>query len=203
MTVSGVVAVASEALTRARGGLWVTAAREARTLAAPQRTALTAAAALLVVNRMASLCIPMVGKLAVDAITARGHTGTLVPIVALAAAAAVVQAGSGLGLGRVMGATAGRAVGAIRRDIQARAIRLPLNTLHCIPPGRLVTSVTSDADQLGTVLAVGVVPLASSVLTAAGALVLLASVSRLAVVLVVPGMVVAAADSITRRGLCR
>ena len=159
------------------GGLWIPAAQEAARLLRRQRGMLGVAAAALVANRIASLAIPLAVKLAVDDLTHRGPI-TMTAALTLATAAVAVQSVSGLALMRLVGLVAGRTMAAIRRDLHDRAIRLPLASLERIAPGAIVSRGTTDAEQVGAVLILALVPLASSVLTAGGALAMLGSVSR-------------------------
>jgi len=143
-------------------GAWL----EARSLLWRQRRALGVALGLVVVNRLATLAIPTASKLVIDDVIGRQRADLLGPIALLTGGAIALEAATAFGVSQVSGITALRALTALRRELQARVLGLPVSALDATQSGALVSRIMTDPDQVHRVVDTGAVQLLSSMLTA-------------------------------------
>jgi ABC-type multidrug transport system fused ATPase/permease subunit len=142
--------------------------------------------ALLGVSRVAALVLPASSKFVVDEVLNKHRSELLAPLALAIGAATLVQAATSLGLARVLGVTAQRAIMDIRRHLQAQVCRLPIRFFESNKSGALISRIMTDPDALRNLVGTGLVQFAGSVLTAALALAVLLVVNwRLTVVTVI------------------
>ena len=146
---------------RTRRGL-----EEIRRLVRRYRGALALGLALIIVNRLAALVLPIASKYVIDEVIGKHRQALLFPIVALALASIAVQAITTFGGTQVLGVAAQRAITQLRRDVQAHVLRLPVAYFESTQSGVLITRIMTDAESLRPIVGTGFVQLASSFLTA-------------------------------------
>lgn len=147
-------------------GAWI----EARALLHRHRRELAAGLALVLVNRLAALALPVSSKYAIDEVVGKGHGDLLLPIAGAAATGVMLQAATSFAVAHRTGIAAERAVAHLRQELYTHVLRLPVRTFDVTPTGTFVSRLMTDAEQIRTVLGPGLVQLASSVLTAGLAL---------------------------------
>jgi subfamily B ATP-binding cassette protein MsbA len=142
-------------------GAW----HEAGTLAWQHRRVFGGAFALVVVNRVSALAIPVGSRYLVDDVIGHHRGDLLVPIASLTAGAIAVQCLSGFALSQATGLGAQRAITALRSSLQAHVLRLPVAFFDRSQTGALVARIMSDTEQLRVVIGSGAAQLASGVLS--------------------------------------
>jgi ABC-type bacteriocin/lantibiotic exporter with double-glycine peptidase domain len=140
---------------------------EARRLLRRHRRPLAGALLLVAVNRLAALALPAASRLVVDNVIGRHQIGLLIPIALLVCLAITIEAASAFGAAQVAGATGQKAVAALRRELSARALRLPLHHVDDLHSAVLAARVIGDPEQIRSLVGTGSVQLAASLLTAA------------------------------------
>ncbi len=83
------------------------------------------------------------------------------------------------GQGYIMAGVAQRTVSGMRRDVEAKLARLPLQYFDSHPHGDVLSRVTNDIDNVTTTLQQGLSQLLTSILTILGVLVMMLSISWL------------------------
>ena len=146
---------------------------EARALLLRHRRPLLVAAQLVVVNRLAALALPAASKYVVDEVIGRQRSDALWLIGPLACAAVAIEAATAYCATQIAGVAGQRAVAGLRRELQARAVRLPLRLLDASRSGALAARVMTDSEQLRFLVGNGLVQLVAAMLTATLALGLL------------------------------
>lgn len=135
---------------------------------------------LTVLSTLASLAVPYLLGLAVDCFRADAvDRATLSVLLLLLAAAAAVQWIANWGRRRWMEILSQKMVNRIRQACFAKLGRLPLTYFDRHPHGDTMSRLVSDADNVSTVAAESVTYLFSSLLTVAGACVIMAVLSPL------------------------
>jgi ABC-type multidrug transport system fused ATPase/permease subunit len=147
--------------------------REARRLVRRQRGPLLLALLLVVVSRLAALALPTASRYVVDEVIGRQRSDRLSLIALLACAAIAIETMAAFGAMQVAGVAGQRAIAAIRRELQARVVGLPLRRLEASSSGALATRVMTDSEQVRFLVGNGLVQLVASMLTASLALGLL------------------------------
>ena len=147
--------------------------REARRLLRRQRGALLVALLLVVANRLAALALPTASRYVVDEVIGRQRSDRLGLVAMLACAALAIETAAAFGAMQVAGAAGQRAIAALRQELQARVVGLPLRRLDASSSGALAARVMTDSEQVRFLVGNGLVQLAASMLTASLALGLL------------------------------
>src|SRR5262245_57430907 len=150
-------------------GAWA----DVRTLVWAHRGRLTLGFVLLGASRVAALVMPASSKYIVDEVLIKRRSELLFPLALAIVAATLVQVATSLGLARVLGVTAQRAIMDIRRQLQARVSRLPIRFFEANKSGALISRIMTDPDALRNLVGSGLVQIAGSVLTALMALLVL------------------------------
>ena len=144
-----------------------------RALAFAHRWRLLAGFSLLIVSRAASLVLPASTKWFVDDVVGRGRWDLLPWLAGAVAAAALVAAATSFLLSQVLGVAAQRAITAIRTEVHARVVHLPIRDFDRTKTGALISRIMHDADGLRVLIGSGLVQLLGSLLMAALALAVL------------------------------
>jgi subfamily B ATP-binding cassette protein MsbA len=139
---------------------------DVRALVWTHRRRLLLGFALLGTSRVAALVIPASSKYIVDEVLIKHRAELLAPLALAIVAATLVQAATSLGLARVLGVTAQRAIMDIRRRLQSLVCRLPIRFFEEHKTGALISRIMTDPDALRNLLGTGLVSFAGSVLTA-------------------------------------
>ena len=144
--------------------------RDASELVRQHRGRLALGFALMLVNRAAGFVLPAAPKFVIDD-AIQGHRPELLPLIALALAAAMlVQAGTSFVLSQLLGVAAQRAITEMRKRVMAHVTRLPVRYFDTTQTGVLISRVMTDAEGVRNLVGTGLVQLASSVVTAVAAL---------------------------------
>lgn len=152
-----------------RSPAWV----EAGALLRRHRGPLLLALLLVVMNRVAALALPAASKYVVDEVIVGRRPGLLLPVALVVCGAVVVEALTAFGAAQLAGVAGQRAVAEVRRGLQERVLRLPLQRIDTAQSGTLAARVMADSEQVRYLVGTGLVQLASSVLTATLALAVL------------------------------
>jgi ABC-type multidrug transport system fused ATPase/permease subunit len=147
--------------------------REARRLLRRQRGPLLMALLLVVANRLAALALPTASRYVVDEVIGRQRNDRLGLIALLACGALAIETAAAFGAMQLAGVAGQRAIAAIRQELQARVMGLPLRRLDASSCGALAARVMTDSEQVRFLVGNGLVQLVASLLTASLALGLL------------------------------
>ncbi len=154
---------------RASSAVW----REARRLLHRQRWPLTLALLFVVVNRLAALALPAASRYVVDEVIGRQRSERLGLIALIVCAALAIETAAAFGAMQVAGVAGQRAIAALRQELHARVVGLPLRRLDASSGGVLAARVMTDSEQVRFLVGNGLVQLVASMLTASLALGLL------------------------------
>jgi ABC-type multidrug transport system fused ATPase/permease subunit len=144
---------------------------EARELVRQHRSRLLLGFALMLVNRAAGFVLPAAPKYVIDDAIGKHRPEILVWIAAALGAATVVQAATSFVLSQLLGVAAQRAITDMRKDVMAHVTRLPVRFFDQTQTGVLISRVMTDAEGVRNLVGTGLVQLASSLVTAAAAIV--------------------------------
>jgi ABC-type multidrug transport system fused ATPase/permease subunit len=147
--------------------------REARRLLRRQRGPLILALLLVVANRLAALALPAASRYVVDEVIGRQRGDQMGLIALLACAALAIETAGAFGAMQAAGVAGQRAIAALRQELQARVVGLPLGRLDVSSSGALAARVMTDSEQVRFLVGNGLVQLVASMLTASLALGLL------------------------------
>jgi ABC-type multidrug transport system fused ATPase/permease subunit len=154
---------------------WTSSAawREASRLLRRQRGPLVLALLLVVANRLAALALPAASRYVVDEVIGRQRGDRMGLIALLACAALAIETAATFGAMQAAGVAGQRAIAALRQQLQARVVGLPLRRLDASSSGALAARVMTDSEQVRFLAGNGLVQLVASMLTAGLALGLL------------------------------
>ena len=139
---------------------------EAGSLIREHRKTLSLGLALMVVNRLAGLALPAMPKFLIDNVIAQQQPDLLVTLVAVSAAAAVVQAITSFSLSQVVSIAAQGAIAKMRKEIQAHVLRLPVSYFDSTKTGVLISRIMTDPEGIRNLVGTGLVQLIGGFMTA-------------------------------------
>ncbi|SVA15650.1 uncharacterized protein METZ01_LOCUS68504, partial [marine metagenome] len=99
---------------------------EAGALVRAHRKGLMLGMVLMLISRLAGMVLPWMSGYVIDDVIGPGRTDLLVPLALGAAAATLVQSGTGFALSQVLGVAAQRAITEMRKRVQRHVTRLPV-----------------------------------------------------------------------------
>ena len=143
---------------------------EARALIWTHRRSVGIGLAMMLVSRAAGLVLPGSSKWLIDEVLTKQQFELLIPLAAAAGVASVVQAITSYGLSQVVSVAAQRAIGDLRREVQAHLVRLPVRYFDSTKSGVLVSRVMNDPEGIRNLVGTGIIQLVGGVLTASVAL---------------------------------
>ena len=146
-------------------------------LVRPRGGLLAAGFVLMAVGRAAGLVLPASTKFLIDDVVGKSRADLLAPILAAVGAATLVQAATSYALSQLLSKGAQRLIADLRRTMQAHVTRLPVAYFDGQKTGNLVSRVMNDVEGIRNLVGTGVVELAGGLVTAALALVVMASLS--------------------------
>ena len=152
---------------------WKVIARDALELIAARRGRLALGLGLMLISRLAGMILPGTTKILLDNIIGKGQRQLLLPLVAAAGAATLIQAITGFALSQVLGKAAQRSITDMRRAVQSHVGRLQVAFFDQTKTGVLLSRVMSDAEGIRNLVGTGLVELAGGLLTAVFALAIL------------------------------
>ena len=132
----------------------------------PRRGLLVAGAALMVVNRVCGLALPVSSKFLIDNVMRRGQIAFLTPIVFAVVLATVVQGITSYSLTQLLSKAGQRLIYEMRIRIQEHIGRLPVSFYDANKTGTLVSRIMSDVEGVRNLIGTGLVELAGGLLTA-------------------------------------
>ncbi len=139
----------------------------------PRRGLLLAGAALMVVNRLCGLALPVSSKFLIDNVMRRGQIRLLAPIVLLVVLATIIQGVTSFSLTQLLSKSGQRLIYELRVRIQEHIGRLPVAFYDANKTGTLVSRIMSDVEGVRNLIGTGLVELVGGLLTAVISTVLL------------------------------
>jgi ABC-type multidrug transport system fused ATPase/permease subunit len=147
-------------------GAW----QEARALVWEHRHRLALGMAIMVVNRLAGLVLPLTSKYLMDDVVGQQNWDLLPKLAMAAGTATVVDAATSFANSQILGVAAQRAITDMRKDVEAHVMRLPIRYFDSTKTGILISRIMTDAEGIRNLVGTGLVQLTGSVLTAIMAL---------------------------------
>jgi len=133
----------------------------------PRRGLLLAGAALMVVNRVCGLALPISSKFLIDNVMRKGQIHLLAPIVLGVVLATMIQGVTSFSLTQLLSKSGQRLIYEMRIRIQEHIGRLPVSFYDANKTGTLVSRIMSDVEGVRNLIGTGLVELAGGLLTAA------------------------------------
>jgi ABC-type bacteriocin/lantibiotic exporter with double-glycine peptidase domain len=140
--------------------------RETRELLWLHRRRLSIGLALMLVQRLSSLVLPISSKYVIDEVLTKQRYDLLAPIALVGGVATAITAVASFALSQILGVAAQRAITDMRKRVQAHIMRLPVRYFDATQTGVLVARVMSDADGLRNLVGTGLVQLVGGMVTA-------------------------------------
>ncbi len=132
----------------------------------PRRSLLLAGAALMVLNRVCGLALPISSKFLIDNVMRKGQMNLLTPIVLGVIAATMIQAITSFSLTQLLSKSGQRLIYEMRVRLQEHIGKLPIAFYDGNKTGTLVSRIMSDVEGVRNLLGTGLVELAGGLLTA-------------------------------------
>jgi subfamily B ATP-binding cassette protein MsbA len=132
----------------------------------PRRNVLLAGAALMIVNRVCGLALPISTKFLIDNVMRKGQISLLLPIVLGVVAATVIQGFTSFSLTQLLSKSGQRLIYELRVKIQEHIGRLPVSFYDANKTGTLVSRIMSDVEGVRNLIGTGLVELVGGLLTA-------------------------------------
>jgi ABC-type multidrug transport system fused ATPase/permease subunit len=132
----------------------------------PRRGLLLAGAALMIVNRVCGLALPVSSKFLIDNVMRKGQIHVLAPIVLAVVLATMIQGVTSYSLTQLLSKSGQRLIYEMRVRIQEHIGRLPVGFYDANKTGTLVSRIMSDVEGVRNLIGTGLVELVGGVLTA-------------------------------------
>jgi ABC-type multidrug transport system fused ATPase/permease subunit len=145
----------------------------------PRRHVLVLGLALMVVNRLSGLVLPLSTKFLVDDIIGNHHLDKLTPLILGVVTATIVQGSSSFALTQLLSKAAQRLITELREKVQAHVGRLPIAYYDANKTGVLVSRIMSDVEGVRNLIGTGLVEFAGGLITAVISLFVLLRISAL------------------------
>ena len=139
---------------------------EAVALVRAHRKRLMLGMVLMLISRLAGMVLPWMSGYVIDDVIGPGRTDLLVPLALGAAAATLVQSGTGFALSQVLGVAAQRAITEMRKRVQQHVTRLPVGYFDSTKTGELISRVMTDAEGIRNLVGTGLAQLVGGFVTA-------------------------------------
>src|SRR6185295_544141 len=140
--------------------------RDLRELLWPRKGLFTIGLILILINRAAGLVLPGSTKYLIDDVVGKRRIDLLLPLVAVVAAAVVVQALTSFVLIPLLSVPAQRLIADMRIRVQRHIGRLPIRYFDSNKTGLLVARVMSDVEGVRNLVGTGLVEFIGGLLTA-------------------------------------
>jgi ABC-type multidrug transport system fused ATPase/permease subunit len=144
---------------------WTDAWEEAKHLIWARRGRLALGMALMILDRLCGLVLPLTSKYLIDDVVGKGRHDLLVPIALAAGGATIIQAFTSFANSQVLGVAAQRAITEMRRSIQEHIVHLPVRFFDTTQSGVLISRVMNDAEGIRNLVGTGLVQLIGSLVT--------------------------------------
>lgn len=132
----------------------------------PRRTLLLAGAALMIVNRVCGLALPISSKFLINDVMRKGQINLLTPIVLAVVGATIIQGVTSFSLTQILSKSGQRLIYEMRVRIQEHIGRLPIGFYDTNKTGTLVSRIMSDVEGVRNLIGTGLVELVGGVITA-------------------------------------
>ena len=132
----------------------------------PRRNILLLGGALMVINRICGLALPVSTKFLIDNVMRRHQLNLLMPIVMTVLAATVIQGITSFSLTQLLSKAAQRLISEMRMKVQEHIGRLSVRFHDANKTGMLVSRIMSDVEGIRNLMGTGLVELAGGLLTA-------------------------------------
>jgi ABC-type multidrug transport system fused ATPase/permease subunit len=132
----------------------------------PRKGLLLAGAALMVVNRLCGLALPVSSKFLINNVMRQGHMNLLLPITLAVVAATLIQGVTSYSLTQLLSKAGQRLIYEMRVRIQGHVGRLPVAFYDANKIGTLISRIMSDVEGVRNLIGTGLVELAGGLLTA-------------------------------------
>jgi len=156
---------------------------EIREMIRPRRRILALGFALMLVNRVCGLILPVSSKYFVDDVVIRRDVKALGLILLAVLVATIIQGCTSFALTQVISKTAQRLIAELRLKVQAHISRLPISFYDANKTGNLVARIMTDVEGVRNLLGTGMIEFIGGLLTAVIVLVLLFRTSVLMTVI--------------------
>jgi ABC-type multidrug transport system fused ATPase/permease subunit len=139
---------------------------EVLALMKPRRGLLLLGGALMIVNRVCGLALPVSSKFLIDNVMRRGQMNMLLPIVLGVVLATLIQGITSFSLTQLLSKAGQRLIYEMRVKIQEHVGRLPVAYYDANKTGVLVSRIMSDVEGLRNLMGTGLVELSGGLVTA-------------------------------------
>ena len=139
---------------------------EIKALVLPRRGLLLVSFLLMLVNRAASLVLPISFKPLIDKVFIHGHMDVLLPIVGAVLGATILQGITSYALTQTLSKAGQRLIAELRVHVQEHIGRLSVSFYDENRTGTLVSRIMSDVEGVRNIIGTGVVDFVGGVLTA-------------------------------------
>ena len=139
---------------------------EIRELVRPRRGLLTLAFLLMIINRAASLVLPISFKPLIDQVFTHERLDLVLPIVGAVLGATLLQGITSYALTQTLSKAGQRLIAELRVRVQGHIGRLPVSFYDENRTGALVSRIMSDVEGVRNIIGTGVVDFVGGVLTA-------------------------------------
>ena len=139
---------------------------EAWSLVRAHRRPLLIGFGLMIISRLAAFVLPASTKYLIDDVLNGGNRGMLLPLVALALGATILQAATGFLLAKVVSIAAQRAIADMRVAVQNHVLRLPTSYFDSTKTGVLISRIMTDPEGIRNLVGTGIIQLVGGVFTA-------------------------------------
>lgn len=126
--------------------------------------------ALMIVGRLAGLAVPASSKFLIDDIIGEGRGELLMPLALVVGLASLILAVTSFLLSQIVSVAGQRAIADMRKNVQAKLMRLPLRYFDSTQSGNLITRIMRDAEGIRNLVGTGIIQLVGGVFTAVLAL---------------------------------
>jgi subfamily B ATP-binding cassette protein MsbA len=150
-----------------------------RELVLPRRGLLAAGFALMLVNRVSGLVLPMSTKFLIDDVIGKGRRQLLMPLLLGVLGATLIQGATSFTLTQLLSKAAQRLIADMRRKVQAHIGRLPLRFYDANKTGTLVSRIMTDVEGIRNLIGTGLVEFVGGLLTAFFSVIVLFRISAL------------------------
>ncbi len=135
-------------------------------LARPRRKLLALGFGLMIVNKIASLALPLSTKWVIDNVINKHQVKLLEPLILAVLAATCIQGITSYALTQLLSKEGQRLIAQLRRRVQEHIGRLPVAYYDANKTGMLVSRIMSDVEGVRNLLGTGLVDLVGGILLA-------------------------------------
>ena len=139
---------------------------EIKALVLPRRGLLAISFLLMLVNRAASLVLPLAFKPLIDQVFSKGRMDLLLPIVGAVLGATILQGVTSYALTQTLSKAGQRLIAELRVRVQAHVGRLSVSYYDANRTGALVSRIMSDVEGVRNIIGTGVTDFVGGLLTA-------------------------------------